>query len=194
MRYWFFIALALAFGGCNTVSTLHYTSPDPIMATTSPTISGVTATDQRKEAPTRLATIMGGYGNPLKTLDTAKPVSEEVAAAFTEGLRVRGLLNPSGAAPFRLALVVRKLDADMIIGRTARIDITMSVVDQVGRTVYQDAATDSQSDLKFFQTGVLANIDDLWVLVETVLNRTVDRMLDNPAFRAAVARVPGGTS
>ena len=89
--------------------------------------------------------------------------------------------------------MVRKFDADMILGRTARIDMTMFVVDQDGRAVFQDSAVDSQSDFKFFQTGVFADIDDLQVLAETVLNRTVDRMLDNPAFRAAITRTASGS-
>jgi hypothetical protein len=41
-----------------------------------------------------------------------------------------------GQAPFQLALVIRKFDADMIVGRTARIDMTMNVVDQAGRSVF----------------------------------------------------------
>jgi hypothetical protein len=179
--------LLLGLTACNTVSSLHYTPGSPLRTAAVPSVSAATATDQRKEAPTRLATIMGGYGNPLKTLDTAKPVKDEVADAFTEGLRARGLLMPGGPAPYRLSLVVRKFDSDMIMGRTARIDLTMSVTDQTGRVVFQDEAIDSQSDFRFFQTGVFADIADLRVLAETVQNRVVDKLLDNPAFRSAVA-------
>jgi hypothetical protein len=136
---------------------------------------------------------MGGFGNPLKTLDTAKPVKDEVADAFIDGLRVRGLLASAGQAPFQIVLVVRKFDADMIIGRTARIDLTMSVVDPAARTVFQDSATDSQSDMKFIETGIFANIADLQTLSQMVLDRTVDRMLDNSNFRSAIAR-PGAQS
>jgi len=46
--------------------------------------------------------------------------------------------------------------------------------------------------MKFFQTGIFAEIADLQALSQTVLNRAVDQMLDNPAFLAAVAR-PAGT-
>jgi hypothetical protein len=186
----FAVVLILMLSACNTVSSLHYSPTADIQATAAPNIASVTATDQRKEAPARLATIMGGYGNPLKTLDTAKAVKDEIADAFTEGLRVRGLLAPSGQAPFRIVLIVRKFDADMIIGRTSRIDLTMSVYDQAGRIVFQDNALDSESDMKFFQTGVLADIADLQALCQKVLDRTVDRMLDNPNFRIAVTRLP----
>jgi hypothetical protein len=191
MRLLYVFGLTVALGACNTVSSLHYVSPSSVQTAPAPSVSFVTATDERKEAPTRLATIMGGFGNPLKTLDTAKPVKDEIADAFTEGLRARGLLLSTGQAPYRITLVVRKFDADMIMGRTARIDLTMAVLDQVGRSIFQDSRTDSQSDFKFFETGALADISDMRVLSETVLNRTVDRMLDAPAFRAAVSRTSG---
>ena len=183
------ITLSLALCACgNTVSDLHYVPTGSIEAASAPSIGAVVATDQRKEEPNRLATIMGGFGNPLKTLDTAKPVKDEVADAFLEGLRARGMLAPGPQAPFRLAVVVRTFDADMIIGRTGRIDLTMSVIDQGGSTVYEDTATDSESETKFFQTGVFADIDDLRKLCEIVLNRSVNRLLDKPEFRAAVKR------
>jgi uncharacterized lipoprotein YajG len=189
MRYLPSLAVAFTLCACsNTVASLHYTPHATAAVAAAPSISAVTAIDQRKEAPTRLATIMGGYGNPLKTLDTVKPVKDEIVDAFTEGLQVRGLLALNGQAPFQIVLTVRKFDADMIIGRTARIDLTMAVLDQAGHVVYQDNATDSQSDMKFFETGILANIGDMQVLAQTALDRTVDRMLDNPAFRTAVAR------
>jgi hypothetical protein len=194
MRLVYILALTLALGACNTISSLHYATPNPIQTSPSPSISAATATDQRRESPTRLATIMGGFGNPLKTLDTAKPVKDEVADAFTEGLRVRGLLVLGDRAPYRLTLVLRKFDADMIIGRTARIDLTMSVIDHSGRIIFQDSTADSVSDFKFFQTGVFADIGDMRVLSEAVLSRAVDRMLDAPAFRAAVTPIPGGAS
>ena len=183
------LALTLAFGLCacgNTVSSLQYSPPGSIQTAPSPSIGAVTATDQRKEEPKRLATVMGTFGNPVKTLDTAQPVKDEVADAFVQGLRARGLLASSGQAQFRLALVVRKFDADMIVGRTARIDLTMSVVNQAGAIVYEDSATDSESETKFFQTGVFADIEDLKKLCEIVLDRTVDRLLDKPAFRATL--------
>ena len=177
----------LAQAACsNTVASLTYDPPTPVQMAAVPRISAVVAVDQRKEAPNRIATIMGGFGNPLKTLDTAKPVKDEVADAFTAGLRVRGLLGGANG-PFLLSLTVRKFDADMIMGRTARIDLTASVLDSAGRRVFEQVVTDSTSDFKFFQTGVFAEISDLQGMCQVVLDRTVDKVLDNPAFRAALA-------
>jgi hypothetical protein len=109
------LLLPFALAACgNTVASLRYTPPAPLWTAATPSIGAVSATDQRKEAPMRLATIMGMYGNPLKTLDTAKSVKDEVADAFMAGLRARGLLTSSDQAPFHLDLLVRKFDADMI--------------------------------------------------------------------------------
>ncbi len=186
MRNFLILPMILTLGACShTAASLHYEPSVPIVAVASPTIASVSAQDQRKERPTQLATIMGGYGNPLKTLDTIMPVKDEVAAAFSQGLRVRAMLAPDAA--YRLQLLVTKFDSDMYINRGARIDVTLSVVDAAGRTIYQDHIEDKMSELKFFETGIFADIHDLQVMSEQLLSRTVDRMLDNPGFRAAVA-------
>jgi uncharacterized lipoprotein YajG len=182
---WALLCAVTVLAGCNTVSSVGYTPTGSVVAVASPEIASVAVTDQRKEAPNRLATIMGGFGNPLKTLDTPKPVKDEVADAFIQGLQARDMLA-STAAPFRIFVALRKFDADMIIGRTARIDLTMQVADQSGRVVFRRDVADSVSDMKFLQTGVFASIDDLRVLAKTVLDRTVDKLLDDPSFRAAI--------
>jgi ABC-type uncharacterized transport system auxiliary subunit len=186
-------AFALALCGCtaNTVSSLHYAPTVPVQPVSVATVGGVTATDQRKEAPNRIATIMGGYGNPLKTLDTAKPLKDEVADAFGEGLRARGLLTANDQAPFHLALTIRRFDSDRYMGRGARIDLTMAVIDKAGRTVFEDAAKDEESESAFAESGIFGKIEALQRLCEVVLDRSVDKLLDSPGFRAAVTHPSG---
>lgn len=169
----------------NTVASLTYDPPPAIQMAAVPKFAAVLSIDRRKEAPNRIATIMGGYGNPLKTLDTAKPVKDEVADAFVKGLRARGLMAGANG-PLRLALTIRKFDADMIMGSTARIDLTASVVDSTGRALFEQTVVDSVSDFAFFKTGIFADIADLQRMCQVVLDRTVDQVLDNPAFRAAL--------
>ena len=179
------IALLTVTACSNTVSSLTYNPPATVQMAATPKIAAVLSIDQRKEAPNRIATIMGGFGNPLKTFDTAKPVKDEVADAFIKGLRARGLMADAGA-PFRLSLTIRKFDADMIMGSTARIDLTATVMDSTGRSVFEQTVVDSTSDFAFFATGVFADIADLKRMCQVVLDRTVDKVLDNPAFRAAL--------
>jgi uncharacterized lipoprotein YajG len=180
---------ALVLGACSdTTSTLRYTAPANLAKAAAPAIAGVAAIDRRKEEAHRLATIMGGFGNPLKTLDMASPVKDVVAAEFVDGLRARGLLEPGGSGPYRIELLIRKFDADMIMGSTARIDLDMSVIDTAtSKVVYKDSAKNERSDSHFFAVGVFASMDELQKLAQTVLDATVDEMLDKPAFRAAIA-------
>lgn len=90
MRHLPILVLAFALSACgNMVATLHYVPTTAVQAVSIPSIGSVTAINQRKEAPTRLATIMGGFGNPLKTLGTANSVKDQVADAFLEGLHMR---------------------------------------------------------------------------------------------------------
>ena len=189
-------AFALALCGCtsNSVSSLHYTAGGAVQAVSVATVGGVTATDQRKEAPNRIATIMGGYGNPLKTLDTTKPVKDELADAFVEGLRARGMLAANDQAPFHLALTLRRFDSDQYIGRGARIDLTMAVIDKTGRTIFEDAAKDEESESAFAESGIFGKIEALQHLCEVVMDRSVDKLLDSPRFRAAIAQPSGAGS
>jgi hypothetical protein len=62
----------------------------------------------------------------------------------------------------------------------------MAVINQAGATVYEDSAADSESETEVFQTGIFSDIADLKRLCEIVLTRSVDRLLDKPAFRTAL--------
>jgi hypothetical protein len=168
---------------------MHYTVPATVARAAVPVVSGVTAIDQRKEEAHRLATIMGGFGNPLKTLDLARPVKDEVADAFADGLRARGLLADQGL--YRIELLIRKYDADMIMGSTGRIDLDLSVIDKTSQQViYKDSAANERSDFHFFATGVFASMDELQKLAQEALDATVDQLLDKAAFRAAIEHRP----
>lgn len=180
----------IALSACsNTTSYMHYTVPATVARAAVPVVSGVTAIDQRKEEAHRLATIMGGFGNPLKTLDLARPVKDEVADAFADGLRARGLLADQGL--YRIELLIRKYDADMIMGSTGRIDLDLSVIDKTSQQViYKDSAANERSDFHFFATGVFASMDELQKLAQEALDATVDQLLDKAAFRAAIEHRP----
>jgi len=194
MRLFVAAALMLSLAACSTDVRLSYTPPVNAFRSGPPVISVVNAVDQRKEAPNRLATIMGGFGNPLKILNTVQPVKDEVAAVFVQGLEARGLRQNDGRGPYRIDLTIRKFDADMIMGSTARIDIDLSLADSTGQQVYRDTASGQKSDFHFVATGVFASTEELQRLAQTLLNETVDQMLDKPALRQAISgkvTVPG---
>ena len=98
-----FLLLA-ALGACSSAGSLDYAPTVAISPGPSGAVSGVSAIDWRDEKPNRLATVLGGYGSPMYVADTKRTVAEEVADAFAEGLKDRGMLAPSGNAPCRIAL------------------------------------------------------------------------------------------
>lgn len=182
------LTICLAMAACTTDGTLTYapTSAAVISVAPTPVIASVTSLDQRKESARRLATIMGGYGNPLKILDTTSPVSEEVAKVFTQALEQRGLLRPGVAAPYRMTLVVHKFDADQYLNAGARTNIDMQVLDQSGRIIYHDSAQTSNARLQIFKSGIFASMTELQQMAQDVLDAAVDQLVDKFAFRAAV--------
>jgi len=61
MRTLLILAALFVLCACsNTVSSLHYVPTRTVQASSVASVGAVTVVDQRKEAPARLATIMGG--------------------------------------------------------------------------------------------------------------------------------------
>ena len=82
-----FLLLVVTLSACGTTHvSLKYSAPPAIVqasARAQPLLVG-TFTDKRGEPATWLGAIRGGYGNPLKNLESDKPVAELVKAAFLE--------------------------------------------------------------------------------------------------------------
>ena len=177
------ILVLVALSGCAETGTIEYTPP-PMAAVTRPmTIAAVSTTDARDEKPNRVATIRGGYGNPLYVLDTPVPVAELVGTAFTKALQARGITVSAGA-PRRMQVVLRTFYADQFFGnRKAEIDIDLLVQDAGGQTVYKDTLKDRTTQMNLFNSDLeLLRID-----VQALLKKSIDTMLDRPAFRTAIA-------
>ena len=180
------IATLLVLTACSSTGSLDYTPTGPVAPGPAASVSGVTAVDRRDEKPNRFATVRGGFGNPFYVRDTPRPVAEEVADAFAKGLKARGMLAPSGNAPYRIQLVLRKLYGNKYVSRNAYIDIDLMAYNHLGQLIYEDTVSDKRDEFELFD----ASIADLEKLVQALLNATVDRMLDNPKLRAALRR-PG---
>ena len=173
------IALSLFLSACGSSGDIAYVATVPIVAAASPAISTVTVQDIRDEKPTRMATVRGGYGNPLYVFDTSKPVSDEVAAIFTKALQARGLLGP--ATPYRMQVTLRTFYGDKYMLRRSFVDMDLTLLDAAGRAVYKDSAKyDVSGEFRLFD----GDLDALVLQTQTLLDGTIDRMLDKPEFRA----------
>jgi uncharacterized lipoprotein YajG len=177
--------LFLALAACSSPGNLAYAPPQTVTQG-QPTVSSVEVTDKRDEKPNRIATIRGGYGNPLKVLDTTTPVANEVQKVFTDALRARGMLTADRAGPYRFQVVLHTLYGDQYIGRKAEAKFDLTVVDATGRPIYRDTIARNDYEFTFFDNGIFSSIDTLGKHVEGLLDKSVDEALDKAALRDAL--------
>jgi len=124
--------------------------------------------DDRGEPGNWLGAIRGGFGNPLKTLESAEPVSDVVAQAFADGLRARGLLAAAGAGRYTLSGSVRGLAGDQMARREASADLQVVLRDTATqREVFSKGykAENVEGSVLSLKTGVFASVEDLRALI-----------------------------
>ncbi len=144
-----------------------------------------------REDPTWIGTIRGGYGNPVKRLNSDAPVDRVVARAFADGLAARGLHAPGGASPYVLAVTIHQFDANQYVRREATAEFSAVLVERAtGREVWRDRhrAYNVDGSLLSLTTGVLASTEDLRRVALRTMSEAVDALLDKPGFRAALRR------
>lgn len=181
------ILLALvALGACSSPGDLTYIAPPHIVAGPA-VVADVTVTDKRDEKPNRVATIRGGYGNPVKVMDTTKPVATEVQDVFVKALTLRGMLR--NGAPTHFEVVLHTLYGDQYVGRKVDLMFDLIVRDDRNRVIYSDRMTGKDYEFTFLDNGIFASIDTLGKAVQTTLNKSVDESLDKVGLRNALARM-----
>jgi uncharacterized lipoprotein YajG len=182
---------ALLLSGCGTTSVgLKYAISQPVAkvsTTAAPLVLGTFA-DQRGEPPTWLGAIRGGFGNPLKNLESDRPVSEVVKTAFADGLRARGVALEASGRQNQLVGTVKKLDCSQYVRREAYAEIELTVLDANGQRRFSRVykANNLDGSVMSLNAGVFASVDDLRVVLEKTLREVVDQALDDSALRAAL--------
>jgi uncharacterized lipoprotein YajG len=176
---------------CGTTSVgLKYTADSPVAqaSPTAPPLTVGTFVDQRGKPGNYLGAIRGGFGNPLKTLESDRPVGELVKAAFSDGLRARGAVVESASSQNQISGTIRRLDCNQYVRREAHVEIEIMVVDKAGQQRFTRtySAANVDGSVLALDTGVLASVDDLRVVLEKTLRDTVDKALDDSALRAAL--------
>jgi hypothetical protein len=182
------VQLGLVAGCVTDTVSLGYKAAGQITAASSgAAVSVGSFLDQRGETATWIGAVRGGYGNPLKKLETDKPVAVLVQTAFTDGLRARGMLG-AGPGAFQIAGVIKKLDCSQYVRREAHAAIDVTVFDSSGKQVFTQTyiADELEGSLLALNVGVFGSVDTLRVLAEKALSEVVDKALDDTAFRNAI--------
>jgi hypothetical protein len=182
---------ALALSACVTRTvTLTYAPqsvPQQVAVAPSVRVAVGDFSDNRHEPPKWIGAIRGGYGNPLKTLDTDKTVAELVADAFRQALIRRGLFAEDGR--FVLSGWIDKLDGDQYARKEATAQLHVSVMDRSTRhEVFSRPASANQIEgsLMTMKSGVFGSVDELRSLIERVLSASVDSFVDSSQFRDSI--------
>ena len=180
--------LGLVAGCVTDTVSLGYKPAGQIKPANSGTAASVGSfVDQRGETAIWIGAVRGGYGNPLKTLQTDKPVSALVQTAFADGLRARGLLA-TGAGAYQISGIIKKLDCSQYARREAHAIIDVSVFDPSGKQIFTQTYTadELEGSVLALNVGVFGSVDSLRALAEKALGEVVDKALDDTALRNAM--------
>lgn len=185
-------ALACAMlAACGTTSVgLQYAPPAAVskVGASAKPVTVVAFADSRGEPANWLGAIRGGFGNPLKNLESNRPVAELVGAAFADGLRARGVALDPSSGTNRIAGTIKKLDCNQYVRREGNAEIEVRVVGANGQTRFAKTYSANKVDgsVLSMSTGVFASVDDLRVTLEATLREVVDKALDDADLRAAL--------
>jgi uncharacterized lipoprotein YajG len=143
-----------------------------------------------REDPRWLGTIRGGYGNPLKALAANRPVDEVVRQAVNDALAARGWLAGE-SAPVEVLVNIVQFDANRYVRMEATSALEVTLRDRAtGSVLWQgsERVYNVQGSLLAVDTGVFASPDALHALMLRTMNESIDRLLAQPGFVAALGR------
>ena len=177
----------------NTVTLAYRPALAPAAQSAVPTtqVSVGDFTDNRKEPVHWIGAIRGGYGNPLKVLETDKTVSELVRDAFRQALAARGLYSQT--APLTLSGWIDRLDGDQVERREATVQLRVVLTElQTQREILNRPASANkvEGSVVTVKAGIFGSVDELRSLIERVVSQAVDEFVDSSAFRDAVQGRP----
>ena len=147
--------------------------------------------DHRKHDQRWLGAIRGGYGNPLKTLKTPKPVKDVVKDTFIDALKNRGLLASGDRIKYYLNVDVNQFDCNQYVRMEAHVKLSVKLIDaQNNNVVFSDFSSVDNVEGSVFslKTGIFASTEALRKLAEKTLTQAIDEILNKRAFRDAVKK------
>lgn len=135
-----------------------------------------------------LGSIRGGFGNPLKTLVTERPVADVFGVALRDALTARNLASDAG--PHRMVVRLVRFDCNQLYPREAHAEIVVRIEDQSGAQLFEATYTAGQARGGGPSGGIFAPIEPLRAITNLVMQQVIDRALDDPALRAVLASAP----
>ncbi len=191
MRSPLLILLLSLLAACSTSRLpLAYAPPSAgVPAHGTAAVAAVSAIDQRGETASDanwIGAIRGGFGNPLKRLETDRPLTEVVADAVRDALRARGLLGAADA-PYNLQVTIEQLEADQVVRREAQVRLRLAWLRRPGNLpvfVNHGSADVVSGSVITVETGVFGSVEALRAVIAQAMSQAIDQALDDPALTA----------
>ncbi|WP_158933109.1 hypothetical protein [Acidisphaera sp. S103] len=155
-----------------------------------PVIAIKAVVDDRTNGSHWLGAIRGGYGNPLKTLETDQPVKDVVAQAFSDALAARGMLAKASTESIEMTITIHRFDCNQYVRREAHADFEITLTNaHTGTPVYSDRVTadDVNGSVFAMDVAIFGSVDKLRMVAVGTMREAIDKALDKPAFLAAIA-------
>lgn len=187
IRYIALIATAVALNACSTTPVgMQYTAPSSSVSLKAAPVIGVgTVSDSRTNGPNWLGAIRGGSGNPLKTLETEKPVKDIVKDFLRQALDVNGLAA-KGRGKYSLDVNIAEFNCNQYMSSEAKVTLNVSLIDNGSHLPVYDKTFNSikAQENGLFDGGVFGSVEDLRKLANEALQDAIDQMLNDPDLRA----------
>jgi len=148
-------------------------------------------TDYRGHGSNWLGAIRGGYGNPLKTIETNVPVKNIVKNAFQSALEQRGLYSNYETAKYILNVDVLQYDCNQLVRKESHIKLNVLITDSdTNQKVFSDhiIADNVEGSSLSIKTGIFASVNDLKELAEKTLSQAINNFFNNPNFKRLYQR------
>jgi len=185
------IATLLFTVGCSTnrVNLKYESGVQPPAISTKSGVSVGQFTDARGESSQWIGAIRGGFGNPIKVIETDAPVSTVVANAFAAGLLERKALAKAGESGYEIRGSIKRFDCDQYARREATVELEITVKRLAdGSIVFygtKNANTVSGSAITL-SAGIFGSVEELRKVAEQTLREVVDKTLDDPELIRAL--------
>ena len=180
------LAAMLVIAGCSNTLPLHYVATERALLSPA-TLSVVQVVDKRGEPdPTWYGAIRGGYGNPLKTLHSDKPIDQTVQDALVVALAARGIRLDRNASAPSLMVTVAAFEADRVIRSEVAIRLDVVVKSPSGDTIYSHETSEDRVKFGGLGEGIFADPKDLQAFTQSTMDRAINEAIDAPGFLAAI--------
>jgi hypothetical protein len=127
----------------------------------------------------------GGFGNPLKRLETDRPLTDVVASAVRDALRARGLLGDPGAG-YDVQIAIQQFEADQVVRREAKVQLRLTWIRRSNGQpafVNQGQADIVNGSIINMESGVFGSIEELQKLTAQAMSQAIDQALNDPKLQ-----------